>query len=183
VTIPLTCRCGKEFDVHEKFAGKRFPCPACKEPVEVPLRIARAAPAPPAREAAVRTGPPPLRPRAAKPPPPPPAQEPASSPMQRFFWLWLLIAAVVPVAVVSLAFASYLLLRRPTTAVVAEQGDDKQQAAAQAVLPPAKFKLKANVHPQAKAPAQPKNEAQALDLLCAAAAPVSWPESCAWGPP
>src|SRR5207253_1368885 len=94
VAIALTCRCGNQFTVHDKFAGKRYPCPACAEVLQVPRRAAR--------DQAVRGGAPAARPRSAKPPQP--ADEPAASPVHRYVWLWLGIAAVVPVAVVTIAF-------------------------------------------------------------------------------
>jgi mono/diheme cytochrome c family protein len=84
--------------------------------------------------------------------------------VQRYVWLWIGIAAVVPVAVVTMIFALYLLLSRAPDAVVADKGNEQPPAVQPAVQPgppPVKVKLKTNVHPQAKAPPQPRNEAQA----------------------
>lgn len=147
MAIALTCRCGKQFDVHEKFAGKRFPCPACAVPMDVPPL------------AAIAPGSPPARPRptqAARPT----AGKRTASPVQRYLWLGLGIAAVVPIVVVTLALGLYLLLTRAPSAVVADNGPDVQPA----VLPdapPVKVKVKRNVQANGKAPAQPKNDAQA----------------------
>jgi len=64
MAIVLTCRCGKRFDVHDKFAGKPFPCPACAEVLQVPPLAARV-PAPLPRKDAVYSGPPRARTRSA----------------------------------------------------------------------------------------------------------------------
>jgi mono/diheme cytochrome c family protein len=159
VSIALTCLCGRQFNVNDKFAGQRVMCPACADAMDVPRLATRAPGAPASRQDAVRGGAPPVRARSAKPPPLP-VDKLVASPMHRFVWLWLGIAAVVPVAVVTVAFGLYLLLSRAPVPVVADKGEEKQPVP-QAVVPPAKVKLKTNVHPQAKAAAQPKNEAQA----------------------
>ena len=160
MAIGLTCRCGKQFDVHEKFAGKRFPCPACDAPLEVPALAARV-PAPPPRAESVRSGAPAVRSHAAGPPAPTSAGSPAATLVRRYLWLWLGIAALVPVAVVCMALVLYLLLIRTPT-VVADKGNDGQPVAFEAPpLPVAPAKVKVKVGGQANGPAPPKNAAQA----------------------
>jgi cytochrome c553 len=163
VAIDLTCRCGKQFSVNDKVAGTCIPCPACAVAIDVPT-FAALKPGPPPLPKDLVRGAPPARSRPAKPPRRPDA--PAASSVHRFVGLWLAIAAVVPVAIVSVVFGLYLLLTRTPAAVVADKGPDNAPALQQGgpplePPPPAKVKLKTNVHPQAKPPAQPRTEAQA----------------------
>jgi len=128
--IVLTCRCGNRFDVHDKLAGKRYRCPACSEPMDVPLAPLKPGPPPlpkpTARGDAVQSSPPPVRPRTTKTPPRA-AGNRAASPVQRYVWVWLGIAAIVPVAFVSIVFALYLLLTRTPPPAVAEKENEPQQ--------------------------------------------------------
>jgi hypothetical protein len=36
MSIKVTCRCGKHFHVKDEHAGKRTPCPVCKQPLHIP---------------------------------------------------------------------------------------------------------------------------------------------------
>lgn len=176
MAISLTCRCGKQLNLADKLAGKRIRCPACAETLEVPITAVIVAEAPPARAEAVRGGPPPVPSRSARRLVVDDDDEPRASPAQRPVWLWIGIAAVVPVVVVTIAFVIYLNMSKTPDAAMEDKGNEPVaavqvpvQPAVQPVVepvapppaPPVKIKVNAGAQPQAKAPATPKNEAQA----------------------
>src|SRR2546421_9066159 len=87
VAITLTCRCGKQLNVHDNLAGKRVGCPACASALEVPRLAVLLPEAAPLRRQAVRSGEAPVRSPSARPPAPPGdkrmASEPAAAPGHR----------------------------------------------------------------------------------------------------
>jgi hypothetical protein len=170
MAIAVSCRCGKQLNLHDKLAGKRIRCPACGSEMEVPILATFAPGAPPRRAEAVRSVPPPVPSRFARPSQVP-AEEPAASPVHRHVWLWLGIAAVVPVAILTVAFVLYLQLSKTPDAVVADKGND-QQAVAQPAAQPIVQPVAPPVVPPAAQPVAPP-----------AAEPVTPPEEQPIAPP